>query len=224
MKKDQILAKYGVHLASLSAVVALVLVIFASTANQVLGIVLSILALLFMIGGGVLLYFGHCARAELDLEKEKRKKPAVAPQAEEEEPMSFADVLSGIDEYFGEYLNDVPALWQEIPRSLRVKLESEAVFRPLLAFRMVWELSCGEEQAIASQFDAADTKAVGYLCGALCEADLEELADRIYELKTKAVGEDARIATFFRKCRPFLEEQMLLYVETHMSEFGTDEE
>lgn len=223
MKKDQFLAKYGFHLASLCAVIALVLVIFAATADPVLGIVLSIIALLFMIGGGVILYLGYRAKTDLTPRSEQKAENAGAQQSEEEEDLSFADVLAGIEEYFGEDLRDIPALWQEIPRSLRARLEEQPVFRPLLAFRMFWELSCKQDNEIAAQFADADAKAIGYLCGALCEADLEELADRIYELKTKAAGESARIATFFRKCRSFLEEQMVLYVEAHMEEFGSDE-
>ena len=160
MKKDQFLAKYGFHLASLCAVIALVLVIFAATADPVLGIVLSIIALLFMIGGGVILYLGYRAKTDLTPRSEQKAEKAGAQQSEEEEDLSFADVLAGIEEYFGEDLRDIPALWQEIPRSLRARLEEQPVFRPLLAFRMFWELSCKQDNEIAAQFADADAKAI----------------------------------------------------------------
>ena len=220
MKQKKFFIDYATHLSTACAVVGMILIIpAAATKIKALGVVLYILCALLLAGGGVILYLGHRAKSVA--------APAVVkgqPKADaSEDALSFADVLEGIDSYLDGYIRELPALILDTPKELRIKLEREQVFRPVVALRLLWELSGKEEQEILYQFTEVDEKAVGYLCGAICDAGERELADFIFEMKRNAQREQGRIPTFFRKNRGYFEARMTAYVTQHMEEFGSDE-
>jgi len=224
LKQNKFFVDHAMHLATACAIVAIILIIPAAASKSVaLGVILYILSALLLAGGGVILYLGHKEKMEYE-----DVAPALARQQDkndeaQEEKMSFEDVLEGIDSYLGDYITKLPDLFLEVPWELRVKLEQEKVFRPLVAFRLLWELSQKEDSEILTQFNDTSEKAMGYLCGALCEANADAFADFFYELKRSAPKGSARIPVFFRKNRRYFEEQMTAYVIAHMEEFGSEE-
>ena len=228
MKQNKFFIEHAVHLATACAVLAIILIIpAAATKFPTLGVCLTILSVLLLIAGGVILYFRHRLMGSAPVQQhaktsQKAPKPTENDAADGE--MTFADVLAGIDEYLGEDAASISDMRLDIPRDLRVRLEEEQIFRPLIAMRLLWELSGRSPEEITEQFVAADEKSIGYLCGAVYDAGEADLADFIYKLKQNAEAERARIPSVFRKNRHYFENRMIAYVSLHMDEFGSDEE
>ena len=131
-------------------------------------------------------------------------------------------VNEGVESYLSEYVESVVDLWTEIPKKLRIQLDGDAAFRPLIAYRMLWELSDRSPSEILTFFEEADTRIIGYLCRAVKDGGEADLADYIYELKRYIERESAHIPAFFRKNRRVFEERMLRYVEKNLSAFSME--
>ena len=221
MRKNKFFFEHGMHLATLCAVLGLLFFIPANTAKHLgLRIFFGILMALLLIGGGVIVYLAHRskkARVHYFLYDGRRKvnqsMGALTPDLIQER----------IDHYLADYTSSVCDLWQDIPKNLRLQLEADAPFRPLIAYRMLIEISKMEETQVLSVFESADNRAVGYLCRSIRDGGDAELADYVFDLKKNFEANRSRVFAFFRKNQRFFEERMLRFVECHMNDFYTDE-
>lgn len=220
MKKNKFLLTYAVRLATLCAVLALVLFIPASmTESNGLRIFLIVWIALLGTVGCVFLYLAQRQKGEryhYFLYDHRRRK--VLPKSE----LSADLIREGMDRYLSSYTEDVASLWNDIPKRLRIQLEGDAAFRPLVAYRMLLELSGREPEDILSRFKDADDRAVGYLCRAIRDGGDADMADFIFDLKKNSRREQTRIPGFFRKNHRFFEESMLYYTERNMGAFYMD--
>ena len=219
LKENKFFSKYAVHVATACAVLALILFIPASvTKSSGLKVFFIVLMALSLIGGVVLLFLSNRAKGERlhYFLYDRRRGESVS-----KEELTFLLVREGMEAYLSDFAEAPSALLSDLPKQLRVQLESEsdAAFAPLVAYRMFWELSAMEPEDIAAAFQSANPKVIGYLCAILRENADGEMADYIFNLKKNALREGTRVANFFRKNRRCFEDRMLHYVELHMSDF-----
>ena len=212
------MADHAKLLASILAIVALLLFIPAAmTESTGLSIVLIVAIVLLLAGGIVLIYLGHRANAAIinyflyDAEQQKK-----IPRHE----LSFELVEKGLQLYLEEYIDDPVLLWDEIPQPLRMRLGDEPQFRPLIAYRMLYALSDLGTREICVIFSGADERTVTYICRALADAGDSEMADFLFDLKGK--GGEKKIVGFFAKNRTRFEERMLGFVKANLREFDLD--
>ena len=221
MKENKFFKEHALHLASFLGVLTLILIIPATvTEKRGLGIFLYILAAVLFVGGGVVLYLSYAQRAKQKnyfLYDEKRgvNRPF--------QSLSFPLIKDGVDRFLDEYAESAEALWPDIPKPLRVRLQKQTAFRPLVAYRMLWALSNKESEEIVAIFTAADERVVGYLCQSISGGGDAKMADFLFELKKNAEGNAQRIATFFRKNQKTFEDRMLRCVSLHLHDFDVDD-
>ena len=219
---QKFLAEYAKHLASVLAVLALILFIPAGVTQSLgLRIFFIVLIVLLLCGGITLLYLGHKAASKIlnyflyDAEHQKK-----IPKHE----LSFELIEKGISLYLEEYVDDAVLLWEEIPQKLRMRLGDEPQFRPLVAYRMLYALSDLSPRDVRVVFEGADDRTVSYLCRSLADVGDKQMADFLFDLKKKGEETTTKVVGFFRKNRTLFEERMLRFVKEHLREFDLDHE
>ena len=219
---QKFLAEYAKHLASVLAVLALILFIPAGVTQSLgLRIFFIVLIVLLLCGGITLLYLGHKAASKIlnyflyDAEHQKK-----IPKHE----LSFELIEKGISLYLEEYVDDAVLLWEEIPQKLRMRLGDEPQFRPLVAYRMLYALSDLSPRDVRVAFEGADDRTVSYLCRSLADVGDKQMADFLFDLKKKGEETTTKVVGFFRKNRTLFEERMLRFVKEHLREFDLDHE
>ena len=222
MKKNQFFFKHGSHVATLCAVLGLLLFIPASMTKSLgLRIFFGILVAILLIGGCVIVYLSHRAkgsRAHYFLYDHRRH---INQSMNDLTPTL---VREKIDRYLSDYTSTISDLWREIPKKLRLQLEADTQFLPLIAYRMLLDLSEKKEDEALHIFEQADGRAVGYVCRAIRDAGDADLADHVFHLKKSVEENRSRIPVFFHKNRPRFEERMVRFVERHMNDFYVDRE
>lgn len=221
MKENKFFKEHALHLASFLGVLALLLIIPATaTEKRGLGIFLYILAALLFVGGGVILYLSHAQRA-------KRKNYFLYDEKKglnrSYQDLSVPLIQNGMDRFLGEYAANTDALWPDLPKALRTRLQQRPAFRPLLAYRMLLALSDKAAGEIVTIFTTADERVVGYLCRSISDGGDTKMADFLFELKQNAEKNEQRIAAFFRKNKQIFEERMLRYTELHLHDFDMND-
>ena len=220
MKQNKFLSEHAKHVASACAVLALILFIPAAISKSMgLSAFLYTVIALLLISGGIVMYMAHRIkgdRANYFLYDHRRE------EMQPKEALCFELVNEGVERYLSSYVEDVLELWTEIPKKLRIQLDGDAAFRPLIAYRMLLELSKREPEEILVCFEEASERIVAYLCLAIKEGGDKEMADYIFELKRYIERECKHVPVFFRKNRRGFQDRMLRYAERHMSEFYMD--
>lgn len=217
MKQNKFVFEHGFHLATACALLALILFIPATMSKTPgLSIFFYVLSALLLIAGGVILFLAYKEKSRrlhyfLHDAPNKPPLPVGALNAER--------VRRGVDRYLAEYMSDLSALWQNIPKELRMRLEEDEAFCPLIAYRMFLELSEEEEGNITALFLGADDRAVGYLCRAIRDSGDKDMADFIYDLKKNTAHDAAHISSFFKKNHRCFEDRMVHYTKRHIDEF-----
>lgn len=221
MKKNQFFFEHGLHLATCCAILGLLLFIPASMTPMLgLRVFLGILVAILLIVGTAFLYLSHRAkkgRAHYFLHDHQQgvNLPMSA--------LSSELIQEKMDAYLSQYTDSVSNLWKEIPKKLRLQLDEDTQFLPLVSYRMLLELSAKDASELLHIFENADSRAVGYVCRAIRDAGDGDLADYIFQLKKNIVESRARIPTFFHKNKRLFEERMLRFVECHISDFYIDQ-
>lgn len=220
MKANKLIKEYGSRLAFLCATVAVLLFIPACLCNSTglrAVLVIAILGLLF--AGGVLLYRSNKQKGGTVhyFLYDRRRGRSLS-----REELNADMIRDGIAYYLRPYTVSVLELWSEIPKPLRLQLEAEPQFRPLVIYRMLGALAEEEEQDALPIFLAADERAVAYLCRTLADCGDAEMADYIYHLKKNAPREAERIAAFFKKNARCLAQRPMHYVERNFEMFYTE--
>lgn len=220
MKEKKFFLEHAIHFATLCAVVALILFIPGSiAANNKVRIFCLVMVGVLLVTGGVILYLAHRAKkGRLHYFLYDRRRQISLPASE----LSFDRIREGIDLYIQDYSEDVVSLWKEVPQKLRIQLEGDTAFLPLVAYRMLFELSQLDAVDVLAVFEGADRRAVGYLCRAIRNNNDADMADYIFEMKTRMPSDSSRISLFFSKNRSLFEQRMLRYVEHHFEEFYAD--
>ncbi|MBQ8357171.1 MAG: hypothetical protein IJX39_05115 [Clostridia bacterium] len=217
MKENKFFSEHAIHLATACAVLALLLFIPASVVKTTgVRVFFFVMVALLMVGGCVILYLSHRTKGgRIHYFLYDRRRNTVLPKS----ALNFELIRDSVDCYLSEYIENALSLWKEIPKKLRIRLEEEPQFKPLIAYRMLAELSTKDPENILDTFSNADDRAVGYICRAIHDSDDADMADYLFELKKNIEHDRARISVFFNKNRRCFEERMLRYVERHFEEF-----
>lgn len=220
MRQNKFLLEHAMHIASACAVLALILFIPAAVSSSVgLSVFLYVMIVLLLVGGGIVMYMAHRGKGErANYFLYDRRRELSLPK----ESLCFETVNEGVELYLSDYVEQVVDLWTEIPKKLRIQLDGDAAFRPLIAYRMLLELSEREPEEILACFEEADDRIIAYLCRAIKEGGDRDMADYIFELKRYIDRECNHVPVFFRKNRRGFQDRMLRYAERHMSDFYMD--
>lgn len=220
MKQNKFFFGRAKHIATLLAVLALVLFVPAAMSNSTaISVTLYVLIVLLLLGGCILLYAAHRNKGErVNYFLYDHRRDSVIPKEE----LSFELINESVELYLSKYVDHVVDLWTEIPKRLFIQLDGDTAFRPLIAYRMLYELSDRAPEEILACFEEADLRMVGYLCRSIKEGGDRDMANYIYELKRYIEREGKHVPAFFRKNRRCFEERMFRYVERNMSDFYMD--
>ncbi len=217
MKADKFIKEYAARLAFLAATLAVLLFIPAclvrSTPVRIFFVVLIVLLLL---GGGLMLWLGNRKRKEsvhYFLYDRRRQKTRAREELTEEA------VQDALRFYLSPFTQDTLSLLTDIPKPLRVQLEAEPQFRPLIMYQILHELSRLASEDVVSVFLAADRRAIAYLCRTLSLAKDVSMADHIHHLKSNEDSEKERISSFFKNNASRFAARQLRYIERNFDEF-----
>ena len=218
MKWKHFIKEYASRLALLCAAVALLLFIPASVATSKAVKGLSVTGIvLFVLGGGVLLiiagrFRGNTVHYFLYDYRRKKKRPQNSLNAE--------TIQDAVDFYLRPYVSDSPlSLFTDIPKSLRLQLEAEPWFRPLIMYRMLLALSDCSAQEIMTVFGESDIRAVTYLCRTLSGCGDTKTADTVYHLRQNLTREADRVAPFFKESKEAFATRSVRYIEQNFDRF-----
>jgi hypothetical protein len=131
-------------------------------------------------------------------------------------------IAEGMQFYLLDYVEDPLSLFVEFPKSLRLQLEGEPQFRVLIMYHILHLLSQEDATRIKEVFEAADPRAISYLCRSLSECGDEELADYIYRMKRNINLEAERLTLFFKKNERRFAARALKYVQQNFNRFFVD--
>ena len=220
MKERKFLFAHASHLATACAILSLVFFVPATVSqNKGLGIFFYMISAVLLVAGGVILYLSHRAKgARINYFLYDRQRELFLSKKD----LSFDVVNEGVESYLSDYVEQVVDLWSEIPKNLRMQLDVDVAFRPLIAYRMMLELSERGAEEILPRFLKADERIIAYLCRAIKEGGDRDMADYVFELKRHVDRDRDRVSVFFRKNRRGFQERMLRYTERHINDFYVD--
>lgn len=217
MKMVDFIKNYAKRLAFVLAIAAFLLFIPAAlTASVGLRTFLIVVIVLLLESGGVLLFYGnrnHSGQIHFFLYDPRKNT------LHRREELTAEIIGDAMAYYLHPFAAEEVDLFQEIPHSLRTRLEGEEQFRPLVTYRLLTLLSSRTSEDALAIFAAADEQAIIYLCRAISECGDGEMADYIYHLKKNFESEQERIALFFRKNKRVFAARTMRYVERHFDEF-----
>ena len=181
------LRNYATKLAFVCALAAFLLFIPAAlTASMGLRSFLIVLIVMFLLGGCVLVFLGNRRGAgRLHYFLYDRRRGQNYPR----EALNADIIQDAMAHYLHPFVSEEISLWREIPKPLRLQLEGEEQFRPLVMYYMLTLLSAREQQDTLAIFAAAGEQTVSYLCRTISECGDGELADYIYHLKKNFAAE-----------------------------------
>ena len=217
MKIGAFLRNYATKLAFACALAAFFLFIPAAlTASMGLRAFLIVMIALLLLGGCVLVFLGNRRGAgRLHYFLYDRRRGQNYPREE----LNADIVQDAMAHYLHPFVGDEISLWKEIPKPLRLQLEGEEQFRPLVMYHMLTLLSAREPQEALAIFGETSEQTVTYLCRAISECGDGELADYIYHLKKNFACEQERISLFFTKNKRTFEARVMRYLDRHFDEF-----
>ena len=218
MKENKSLLEHSVYLATACAIFSLIFFVPATISqNKGLSVFFYVLSAILLATGGVILYLSHRAKdARINYFLYDRQRELFLSKND----LSFDVINEGVELYLSDYVKQVLDLWSEIPKSLRMQLDVDVAFRPLIAYRMMLELSERESEEILSCFQKADDRIIAYLCRAIKEGGDRDMADYVFEMKRHV--DRNRVSAFFRKNRRGFQERMLRYTERRINDFYMD--
>jgi len=214
MKKNKFLNKHA-KLISLG-LIALAFLFFLwaaavdKSAHQAGFVTLLVFFLIFFVTG--IGFFGYAtkhAEVRVCYFYYDRRKQRRIPREE----LTFELANDNLDFYLSEYVAQPIELFSEVPKPLRIQLQAEPAFAPLVAFKMLYELSLLEGDALTECFSAADERAVGFICRSIAKCGDEEMADLLARMKRNPELERARVLAFFTKNRRWFEGRILHYIQ-----------
>lgn len=220
MKKKNLLEN-GKMLSLLCATLALICFIFACTVKSKISVLLHILWVLALLGGIYLLYATNKAKEERVnyFLYDRRRKKKVSP-----ENVTFDLINDNLTFYLATYIKKPVELWCGFPKSLYIQTQAEELYLPMIAYRMLYELSLREDEEILQRFVAAREKTVSFVCHILRVAGDEEMAALILKMKREPEAEAKHIVAFFQKNKAVFEGRMVRFVKTRPDGFMVDKE
>ena len=204
-------------LVPLFAVAAFLLFIPAALTDSVaLRVFLIVVIVTLLLGGGALLFYSSrqiAGRVHYFLYDRRRG------HYHKRDELTAEIVWDAMSYYLRDFVSEEIDLWQEIPKSLRLQLEGEEQFRPLVMYHMLSLLSVREPREALAIFGEASEQLVTYLCRVITDCGDCEMADFIYHLKKNFATEQERIALFFQKNKRAFATRTMRYLERHFDEF-----
>jgi len=214
---NSFLRNYATRFAFLLALVAIILFVCAAlTASSALRIFLIVMIVLLLAGGGVLLFLGnrqHAGKIHYFLYDRRRNR------FYQREELNADIIQDAIAYYLRDFVKNEMELWRDIPKSLRLQLEGEPQFTPLVMYRMLSLLAAQTPENAFSVFEDASEQVVTYLCRTISECGDSEMADYIYHLKKNCKTEQERAGLFFPKNKRAFSARTLRFVERHFDDF-----
>ncbi len=212
--------EHAKQIASLFAVVALLLFVPASITESKAGkIFLAVLIALFLIAGIAIFYIGireESMRRNYFLTAENGKKipfSALTPRL----------LCDRIDQYLAPFTDTPAALFALCPQRLKMKLGEEPHFRPLVAWRVLAALSALPAAQILQSYREADERTLAFWCRSLAGAGDKKMADYLFAL-SKEETEETKIVAFFRKNKACFESRMMQFTEENIRLFDLSDD
>ena len=96
------------------------------------------------------------------------------------------------------------------------KFGKNDVYRPLMAYKMIYDLTEHNSPEYWKLFAKADVAIVSSICDALSENDDAQLGATLVFLREHHAGNVDKISRFFMDNRAYMQKQMLKYVQAHV--------
>ena len=133
--------------------------------------------------------------------------------------LTFELANANLTLYLADYMPNPLMLWEGVPVSLREQLKAGA-FRVPVAYRMLYELSVLEPNAILHYFGDCSEVIVHFVCRTISDAGDKEMADYIFNLKRRFDEQDqANVTNFFVRNRRCFEGRLVNYIKNNLDRY-----
>ena len=222
MKKKRFGFNNPKYIAFFLSLLALALFIFSSSMKdqKALSLILTILGVFSLVIGFVLLYLSYrknFSRPNFFL-YDRRRKTSITIEA-----LTFDFANDNLSFYLSSFTPDSTELWSKIPRELIIQLQADPAFVPLVAFKMLHDVSIMNEEDILPIFLSTDERTVAFVCRALKNGGEREMADFLFDLKKNVEGQEERVVPFFQKNKLYFEAKAIQYIRKNIEKFDFED-
>lgn len=215
----QLLPVAMLAVAALSLIAAIIVLISAITADATYkGVLFGIATALFLVMCGLALYYVYLSRSSdpnfFLYDKDQRKNIPV-------EQLTFDIVNERMSFYLSLISDSDDELWQgAVLAKSDGSFGREEVYRPLVAYKMLYDLTASEDEFVWDRITFAETSTIRLLTRAIKQAGDADMAQAIAELyKGEDLEEGENLRDFLVGNQKYLRARMLRYVKQKLDYF-----
>ena len=215
----QLLPVAMLAVAALSLIAAIIVLISAITSDATYkGVLFGIATVLFLIMSALALYYVYLSRSSdpnfFLYDKDQRKNIPV-------EQLTFDIVNERMSFYLSLISDSDDELWQgAVLAKSDGSFGREEVYRPLVAYKMLYDLTASEDEFVWDRITFAETSTIRLLTRAIKQAGDADMAQAIAELyKGEDLEEGENLRDFLVGNQKYLRARMLRYVKQKLDYF-----
>ena len=187
---------------------------FAGASVGLIKVMLVIAAVLFLALGGLVMYLAMLTTTVTKhfflYDKTSGKNIRISE-------LTFDMVNKRLSYFMSRMASSERQVWSaNIVGSEDVRFGKNDVYRPLMAYKMIYDLTEHNSPEYWSLFARADVAIVSSICDALSDNDDAQLGATLVFLREHHAANIEKISRFFMDNRAYMQKQMLKYVQAHV--------
>lgn len=187
---------------------------FAGSSAGLIKVMLVIAAVLFLALGGLVMYLAMLTTTVTKhfflYDKTSGKNIRISE-------LTFDMVNKRMSYFMSRMASSERQVWSaNIVGSEDVRFGKNDVYRPLMAYKMIYDLTEHNSPEYWSLFARADVAIVSSICDALSDNDDAQLGATLVFLREHHAANIEKISRFFMDNRAYMQKQMLKYVQAHV--------
>ncbi|MBO5757120.1 MAG: hypothetical protein J6S28_05445 [Clostridia bacterium] len=187
---------------------------FAGASEGLIKVMLVIAAVLFLALGGLVMYLAMLTTTVTKhfflYDKTSGKNIRISE-------LTFDMVNKRMSYFMSRMASSERQVWSaNIVGSEDVRFGKNDVYRPLMAYKMIYDLTEHNSPEYWSLFARADVAIVSSICDALSDNDDAQLGATLVFLREHHAANIEKISRFFMDNRAYMQKQMLKYVQAHV--------
>ena len=187
---------------------------FAGASAGLIKVMLVIAAVLFLALGGLVMYLAMLTTTVTKhfflYDKTSGKNIRISE-------LTFDMVNKRMSYFMSRMASSERQVWSaNIVGSEDVRFGKNDVYRPLMAYKMIYDLTEHNSPEYWSLFARADVAIVSSICDALSDNDDAQLGATLVFLREHHAANIEKISRFFMDNRAYMQKQMLKYVQAHV--------
>ncbi|MBO7296344.1 MAG: hypothetical protein J6V39_03705 [Clostridia bacterium] len=187
---------------------------FAGASEGLIKVMLVIAAVLFLALGGLVMYLAMLTTTVTKhfflYDKTSGKNIRISE-------LTFDMVNKRMSYFMSRMASSERQVWSaNIVGSEDVRFGKNDVYRPLMAYKMIYDMTEHNSPEYWSLFARADVAIVSSICDALSDNDDAQLGATLVFLREHHAANIEKISRFFMDNRAYMQKQMLKYVQAHV--------